>query len=62
MFKLPTQSKNIKQEDNTKKWKRLSVPLNRFELVDVSDLKIIDELILKLLMSLEYHRNMVYCN
>ena len=36
--------------------------LNRFELVDVSDLKIIDELILKLLMSLEYHRNMVYCN
>ena len=35
---------------------RISVSLNRFELDDASDLKIIDKLVLKLLMSL---RNMV---
>ena len=42
----------LKKEDNTKKWKRFSVSLNRFELGDVSDFKIIDNLFLKLLMSL----------
>ena len=51
MFKVPTLNKNKKEEDNTKKWKRFSVSLNRFELDDVSDLKIIDKLVLKLLMS-----------
>ena len=40
------------EKDNTKKWKWFSVSLNRFELDDVSDLKIIDKLVLKLLMSL----------
>ena len=35
---------------------RISVSLKRFELDDASDLKIIDQLVLKLLMSL---RNMV---
>ena len=51
MFKVPTLNKNKKEEDNTKKWKRFSVSLNRFELDDVSDLKIIDKLVLNLLMS-----------
>ena len=51
MFKVPTLNKNKKEEDNTKKWKRFSVSLNRFELDDVSDLKIIEKLVLKLLMS-----------
>ena len=51
MFKVPTLNKNKKEEDNTKKWKRFSVSLNRFELDDVSDLKIIDKLVLKLFMS-----------
>ena len=51
MFKVPTLNKNKKEEDNTKKWKRFSVSLNRFELDDVSDLKIIDKLVLKLLTS-----------
>ena len=53
MFKVPTLNKNKKEEDNTKKWKRLSVSLNRFELDDVSDLKIIDKLVLNLLMSIK---------
>ena len=52
MFQVPTLKKNKKEEDNTKKWKRFSVSLNRFELDDVSDLRIIDKLGLKLLMSL----------
>ena len=52
MFKVPTLNKNKKEEDNTKKWKRFSLPLNRFELDDISDLKIIGKLVLKLLMSL----------
>ena len=53
MFKDPTLNKNKKEEDNTKKWKRFSVSLNRwFELDDVSDMKIIEMLVLKLLMSL----------
>ena len=52
MFKVPTLNKNNKEENNTKKWKRFSVSLNRFELDDVSDLRIIDKLGLKLLMSL----------
>ena len=52
MFKVPTLNKNKKEEDNTKKWERFSVFLNRFELEDVSDLMIIDMLVLKLLMTL----------
>ena len=52
MFKVPTLNKNKKEEDNTKKWKRFFVSLNRFEFDDVSDLKITDKLVLKLLMSL----------
>ena len=42
----------LKKEDNTKKWKRFSVSLKRCELDDVSDFKIIDNLVLKLLLSL----------
>ena len=52
MFKVPTLNKNKKEEDNTKKWERFSVSLNRFEVEDVSDLMIIDMLVLKLLMTL----------
>ena len=52
MFQVGTLNKNKKERDNTKKWKRFSVSLNRFELDDVSDLKINDKLVLKLLMSL----------
>ena len=49
MFKVPTLNKNKKEEDNTKKWKRFSLSLIRFELDDVSDLKIKDKLVLNLL-------------
>ena len=52
MFRVPTLNKNKKEEDSTKKWKGFSVSLSRFELDDASDLKIIDKLVLKLLMSL----------
>ena len=52
VFKVPTLSKNKKEEDKTKKWKKFSLSLNTFELDDVSDLKIIDKFVLKLLMSL----------
>ena len=52
MFKARTLNKNKKEEDNTKKWKVFSVSSSRFELDAVSDLKIIDKLVLKLLMSL----------
>ena len=52
MFEVPTLNKNKKEDDNTKNWKRFSVSLNRFELDDVSDWKIIGKLVLKLLMSL----------
>ena len=52
MFKIPTLNKNKKEEDNTKKWERFSVSLNKFELEDVSDLMIIDKLVLKVLMTL----------
>ena len=41
MFKVPTLNKNKKGEDNTKKWKGFLVSLNRFELDNASDLKII---------------------
>ena len=51
-FKVPTLNKSKKEKDNAKKWKEFSASLNRFELDDISDLKIIDKLILKLLMSL----------
>ena len=51
-FQVPTLNKSKKVKDNAKKWKEFSVSLNRFELDDISDLKIIDKLILKLLMSL----------
>ena len=50
-FKVPALNKNKKEKDSTKKRKGFSVPLNRFELGDVSDLKIIVKLALKLLMS-----------
>ena len=52
MFKALTLNKNKKEEVNTKKWKLFSMSLNRFQLDDVGDLKIIDKLVLKLLMSL----------
>ena len=52
MLKVPTLNKDKKEEDNTKNWKRFSVSLNRFELGDVSDLTIIDQLVLNLLVSL----------
>ena len=52
MFKVPTLNKNKKEKDINTKWKGLSVSLNRFKLDDVSDLKIIDKLVLKLLMTL----------
>ena len=52
MFKAPTLNKNKNEEDNTKKWKVFSVSSSRFELDAVSDLKIFDKLVLKLLMSL----------
>ena len=51
MFKV-TALKKYKTEDNTTKWKRFSMSLNRFGLDDVSNFKIIDRLVLKLLMSL----------
>ena len=52
MFKVPTLNKYKKEKDNTKKWRRFSMSLNRFEMDDVSDLKITSKLVLKLLMSL----------
>ena len=52
MFKVPILNKNKKEKDINKKWKGLSVSLNRFELDDASDLKIIDKLVLKLLVTL----------
>ena len=52
MFRAPTLNKKKKEKDNTKKWKGFSVSLNRFELDDVSDMKIISKLVLKFLMSL----------
>ena len=52
MFKVIALKRKQKEKDNTKKWKGFSVSLNRFELDDVSDLKIIDNLALKFLMSL----------
>ena len=52
MFKVPTLNKKKKEKDNTKNWKGFLVSLNRSELDDVSDLKIVDKLVLKLLMSL----------
>ena len=52
MFKDTTLNKNKKEKHNTKKGKEFSVSLNRFELDDVSDLKIIGKLVLTLLMSL----------
>ena len=51
MFKVHTLNKNKKEKDNTKKWKGFPVSLKRFELDDVSGLKI-DNLVLKLLMFL----------
>ena len=53
MFKIPTLNKKKKEKGNTKKWKGFSVALNRFELDDVNDLKIIGKLVLKLLMPLK---------
>ena len=53
MFKVPTLNKKKKEKNNTKKWKWFSVSLNRIGLHDVSDLKIFDKLVLKLLISVE---------
>ena len=52
MFEVPALNKNEKEEHSTKKWQRFPISLKTFELDDVSDLKIIDKLVLKLLMSL----------
>ena len=52
MLRVPTLNKKKKEKDDTKKWKGFSVSLNRFELDDVIDLKIINTLLLKLLISL----------
>ena len=52
MFKVAALNKKKKEKYNTKKWKGSSVSSNRFELGDVTDLKIIGKLVLKLLMSL----------
>ena len=49
MFTVPTLKKNKKEKNSTKKWKGFSMSLNRFELDDVIDLKIIVKLVLKLL-------------
>ena len=57
MSKVQTSNKYKKQKDKTKKWKGFSVSLNRFEMDDVSDLKIIGKLVLKLLMSLRVSQN-----
>ena len=53
MFKVPTLNKYKKEKNNTKKWRRFSVSLNRIEMDDVSDFKITGKLVLKLLMSLK---------
>ena len=59
---------NVQSSNNEQKEKRkwFSVSLNRFELDDVSGWKIIEELVLKVLISLrvtsEYHRILVYFN
>ena len=50
IFKVPALHKYKKEEDNAKKWKIFSVSLNRFDLDDISHLKIIGKFILKLLM------------
>ena len=52
MFEVPALNKNEKEEYSAKKWQRFPISLKTFELDDVSDLKIIDKLVLKLLMSL----------
>ena len=52
MFQVSTLNKSNKEKYNTKNWKRYSVSLNRFELDDMMDLKIICKLVLKLLMFL----------
>ena len=52
MFEVPALNKNEKEKHSTKKWQRFPISLKTFELDDVSDLKIIDKLVLKLLMSL----------
>ena len=59
MFKVPSLNKNKSEKDNIKRWKGFSVSLKRFELDDVSDLKIIDKLVLKLLVSLRVSQK--YC-
>ena len=41
MFKVPTLNKRKKEKDDTKKWKEFQLSLNRFELNDISDVKII---------------------
>ena len=60
MFRAPTLNKKKKEKDNTKKWKGFSVSLNRFELDDVNDMKIISKLVLKFLMSLRVRESQKY--
>ena len=60
MFRAPTLNKKKKEKDNTKKWKGFSVSLNRFELDDVSDMKIISKLVLKFSMSLRVRESQKY--
>ena len=45
-------TKRKKEKNNAKKWKEFSVSFSKFELDDVSELKIIGKLVLKFLMSL----------
>ena len=49
MFEVPALNKNEKEKHSTKKWQRFPISLKTFELDDVSDLKIIEKLVLKLL-------------
>ena len=57
MSKVPTSNKYKNQKGKTKNWKGFSVSLNRFEMDNVGDLKIIGKLVLKLLMSLRVSQN-----
>ena len=52
MKKFQHWTKIKKKNIALKKWKGFSVSLNRFELGEVTDLKIINKLVLKLLISL----------
>ena len=51
-LKFQRLTKRKKEKDSTKKWTGFSVFLTRFQSDNISDLKIIGKLVLKLLMSL----------